>query len=1106
MAARMLHTMFHADLSDMHPGEDHWISVAGQRIPLVPHTETTLKAASAAGPQLYAHRDNVRLTHLSAQTVHLPADTVVRVHLRHSQKNVPGAKSETAISHSAIWYPPAPHLLAALAADATIHAPPIDYVSTAQNFLFHHADVINKDGDLTRIIIEEYMMGDVSIATAINNMANLMRSMGAPSESGGWAILDPYTPPASAPENPKQHFDGKTTYYMQMPTPAVQTEALKPLSPLLVRIQNDPKFKDKKWSAEPGAAVVSDVRPAPRAGTDTPQTDTPSMVHAATIKADAKDGEWQAAVANTGAISGCQTSISVVDAGKKQIKIKMANTYIRYLAGYIRFYGADGKPLTESTWKPDDADLAYDLATELLGVQYDDVRYLGLMSPMNNVLAIPIGPAGTMEVTVTFPPRAVSCSVYGSGLGTGSNPWPKTPALGGVLTGVLNLAVPAFMLGFGVAAQSYKPLYDIIQKLTKNKAFMVAAGAFIATWAAYIIGSSVSHQQMNWSSFTSLMSLIFDKSATAALVWIELDIAGNQLAEQIPFAGWIMLAINIATGIAQMAQTIVEVATSNWNIENSIATTITTAVTVHPDPRHPGVFPAGSKRSCVVKMMYKDQKRPTVQQTITVADDFKKPILAAAFAGNTLGGQVKFEADFYIGTWLAGKATTGYMPNDDVTVAKLNLILVEYPVPLDDKSIYTHAQILTYIDGSYGWTVSKTAPTATITSRDISPTGNVIGDWTGLTLSQRSSMLGLSWQAAGMGIAECDTGGSGQLYAFQNSNIPGAAMDAVKFPSCGFTGQTRLIYDPYPPKFLMDQKGQWVLDRNGRPVPDPKDAHLGEYYVDPRPANLPVDQGGGYHLRKVILDKTTPFDMSKVQPTHGRFAYFPDSVAMHPSGLIIGISAKYQKLQIVNLNREGAPDTNVPLGLIGSGPALDKTRPGLMFYPVAVTCAYDGTIIVLEDTKSSTGTHAMVVSRLSAYDLNMKPVNRFFDGDGAPSPWLYLSNAADYFYLDVTSVGDEQMTYIYILYYTGDGAKPSDYHMAIYTYGKTAPTKNPLVTTNDIAAARLAVDMWHTAYTLNFAMVTDGKGKPAGPKNATTGPAGRTVPSVSMWLPPVPTS
>jgi len=1086
VASTTVNAIFHADLSDAHPGEDYWVSVAGKRIPMIPHTEESLAAALAAAPMLHAGRAAPRLTHYAAKSVPLATHTVVRVHLRHSLKGFPNAKSETGVGHSALWIPPSAEHMATLGANATVHAAPIDYVSTAQTFLFHHQDLITNDPDLARLIVDGYMIGDVNIATAINNLATLMRSMGPPTEDSGWATLVPFTPPA----NPETGFDGTTTYYNQTPTAAVQTAALTPLAPLLVSVQNDPQFKDKKWEVQPGAAVVS----SPSAPTEL------SRVSAAAATGD----NWQAAVSNVAAISGCQTSVKVVDASKKQIEISMANTYIRYLAAYIRFYDAAGNVLKVPSWKPDGADLAYELAADL-GIQYDDVRYLGYLSPINNVLAIPVGPAGTLKVTVTFPAGAVSASVYGSGLGIGHNPWPLTPVLGGVLTGVFNLGVPAFMLGFGVAAQTYKPLYDIINNLTKQKAFMAAVGTFLAGWTAYIVGSSVYNKQMNWSSFTSLVSLLFDKSATKALLWVEADLAAQEVAEQIPFAGWIMLAINIATGIAQMAQTIVEVATSDWNIENKVATTITTSVTIHPDPRNKAFpqGPAGAQRSCTVKMIYQDQARPTVVQTIPLSAGSTPLTLAAAFPGNTLGGKVKFEADFYVDTWLAGKATTGLVANDDQHVASLDLYLVEYPVPLTDKSVYRHARMLTYTNNGYGWTDTAVAPTATISARDTSPTGNAIGDWTGLAISQRFGMLGPAWQAAGMGISDCDTGSTGQLYAFQNINIPGTPMNAVKFPSCGFVGQTRLIYDPYPPKFLM-KDGQWVLNSNNQPVPDPKDVALGQYYVDPRPAALPYDQGGGYHLRQVVLDATTPFNMNKQQPSFGRFAYFPDSVGLHPSGLVIGVSAKYQKLQIVTLGKQGAADTDVPLGQIGSGPALDQTRPGLMFYPVAVTCTYDGTIIVLEDTKSSSGSSTTVVSRLSAYDLQMNPVSRFFDANGQPTPWLYLSNARDYYYLDVTAVGDEKLTYIYVLYYTGTGTVPADYHMSIYTYGPTPPARNPLVTTDSIPAARLAVDMWHSAYTLNFAMVTDGKGNPAGPVNATTGPAGRTVPSVSMWLPPLP--
>lgn len=91
---------------------------------------------------------------------------------------------------------------------------------------------------------------------------------------------------------------------------------------------------------------------------------------------------------------------------------------------------------------------------------------------------------------------------------------------------------------------------------------------------------------------------------------------------------------------------------------------------------------------------------------------------------------------------------------------------------------------------------------------------------------------------------------------------------------------------------------------------------------------------------------------------------------------------------------------------------------------------------------------------------------------------------------DICAVGDQTMTYIYVLYYAGTGTNASDYSMSIYHYGETAPAANPLVTTPNLAAAKVTVDMWHTLYALNWDLVTDGKGNYAGPKNSTIAPAG----------------
>ena len=1081
-------TVYHADLRDAHEGEDYWLHACGKRYPLVAHTDETRAAARLRSPKLKAMADEA-LTHYTLDAVDLPAHRVVRVHIKHSLRNQPHAKAMHGLGNVAIHIPPKAALAGAHATHETAFHDAIDYVSTAQALVFHHADLINIDPDVTATIYG-YMNDDQAINDQFQQLALQMRQMGPPGENSGWATLTPYTPPASDLKG----CNGTNTYYVSQPTPTITTAAGPVTTAMMVATKNDNTLQGKKWTLQPGTAVQDAA------------TDEQTLRLAARIDTAEADN-WQAALGSTNTANGVQSTIQVLDSTKRQVQLTMNNSYIRYLGAYIRFFDADGNAISAPNWTIDDPGIIYSAVCGM-DIQYDDLRYLGYMQPINNVMAIPIASdPGVLQVTFTFPENAVSAAIYGSGLGTGSNDWPKSPVVGGIMTGCLNLGVPAFMLAFGTAAQAYKPLYDIVNGLMSNTKFLVAViGGGLVYYGAQF-GTSAANKQMNWHAFSSLMQVLFDPAATKILVWVEAQMAAEEVVDEIPFAGWIVLAIDIATGIAQIAETIVEVATSPWNITNTISTSITTTVNVHPDPRHQAFPqpPAGSQASLVVKMIYQNQSRPTVSVTVPVPAGTVPTVLTAQFPNNTLGGQVKFEADYYIGTWLAGKATTGVMENDEADVADIELYIVQYPVPLDGNSVYIHSSLLTYQNDAYVWQPTATAPTATIADANTSSTGNAISIWSGLTLSQRYGQLGAAWKAAGMGITSCASGQGGQLFAMQNVDIPGLPMNDVQFPSCGLDAQTLLVYDPYPPKFLM-KDGNWVLGPNGNPVPDPNDQPLGEYYVDPRKANNDPLVDGGFHLRKVTLSPSTPFNMAAIQNSYGRFQFQPDSIALHPSGYAIAVSTQYAKIQIGQLVMAGAADQDVPMARVYAGQAQVPDRPGLLFHPVAVSCAYDGTVLVLEDTKSSDSDNGVVLARVQAFDLNGNPVDRFFDDTNAPTSFLNLSTTGNNTYLDISAVGDQQMTYIYILYYTGDGSQASDYHMAIYQYGATAPATNPLVTTDNLAAAKLSVDMWHTLYALNYAMVTDGNGNPAGPKNASTGPAGRTVPSISEWLPPVPGS
>lgn len=1082
----MMKAIYHADLSDAHPDEDYWLHACGKRYPLIAHTAQTRAAACSASPRLAAIPDHC-LTHYTLDAVDLPADRVVRVHVKHSLRHNPEAKGKTGVSHVAIHIPPPSALLGAHASvDTALHAP-IDYVSTAKAMVFHHPDLINGDPAITATIYD-YMDNNQAISDQFQALALTMRQLGPPTENSGWARLVPYTPPASD----LKRCDGKSTYYQTTPTEIIRSAAGPVTTAMMLATKSDNRLKGKKWSLQEGTSVQ--------------QGSSADAQHELHLTSSIKVGgdNWTAALGSTNTAMGVTSTIQILDSTKRQIRLTMKNTYIRYLGAYIRFFDATGNAISLPGWQPDDTDLTYRGICDM-GLQYEDVRFLGYIQPIDNFMAVPIySDPGVLQVRITFPANAVHAAIYASGLGTGSNEWPKTPVVGGIMTGCLNLAVPAFMLAVGTAVQASKPLYEIVNGLMSNGKFLAAViGGGLAYYGDQF-GVSAANKKMNWSAFSSLMQVLFEPAASKILSYCEAQMVAEEAVDEIPFAGWVVLAIDIAVGVAQMAETIVDVASSKWNIPNSIATTITSTVSVHPDPRHKAFpqAPTGNSASLVVKMIYQCQQRPTVSVTVPVPANSTATTLTAYFPNNTLGGQVKLEANYYIGTWLAGKATTEIMNNDEESIADVEMTIVQFPVPLSASSVYVHSRLLTYQNNAYVWQATAAAPTTTVTATNTSSTGNAISVWSGLTLSQRYGMLGMAWKAAGMGITSCASGQGGQLFAMQNIDIPGMPMDSMEFPSCGLDGQTLLTYDPYPPKFLM-RNGQWVIGPDGNPVPDPTDKPLGEYYVDPRKANGDPLADGGFHLRKVCLLPVTPYNMGSNQLSHGRFQLQPDSIALHPSGHVIAVSTQYCKIQIGPLVMAGASDADVPMARVHAGKAKVSDRPGLLFHPVAVSCAYDGTILVLEDTKSSES-DGVVLARIQAFDLNGNPVNRFFDANNNPTPFLDLSSTGQNTYLDIAAVGDQTMTYMYVLYYTDDGATAADYHISIYHYGASAPATNPLVTTDNLAAAKIAVDMWHTLYTLNYAMVTDGKGNVAGPKNATTGPGGRTVPSLSEWLPSTP--
>ena len=1096
--------VFHADLSDAYPGEDYWVRANNANHPLIPHSRESRERARAFDARLRAIPDE-RLTHYT-KPARMPTGVAMRVHIKHSTRNIAGLDAPAAPGHVAIFIPPGPQaLLAQPATEAQLH---IDPVSTAKALAFHHPDLVTRNPKIAAIVYG-FMDDNKEVANQFEKLGTLIRDMGKPSTTpgAGWATLAPFT----ARANPETGEPGIKSFFVN-PSQIYQSAAGKALTSMMLLTKNDPALAGKKWKVQYGASITPADAPPPAPSKPRRRGSVGAPVALIeTAATPAADDGWSVALTNTQRVNGLQIGLSDIDAGAQTFTINFSDFYLRWLGYYIQFFDAKGDPIDLSDWTPEGATGILSTTADIRKafgplIEYDTIQFIGFTSGATTILGIPSIDA-KLAVTVTMPPGAVAAEVFGSGLGiAGSNPKPKTPFFGGALTVLVDLVIPAVMLA-GAAA-------DLSNATTKAELEKLLAGDW--KWAVpeliYYLGDClyglVSDMKINWGDLVSAAKVLFQPLSLELLLYIEAEMVIEEAAEEVPFAGWALFALNISVGIAQIAQTVVEICTTPWNIGVGLTSTITSTVTLNPDPQH-GAFPqapAGDVATLVVTMTYKGQKRPAVS-TSQVVPASTPTTLVALFPGNTLGGEIKIEANYYIGSWQAGQASTGWMKNDESHAADIVLYLVQNPVPLDQTTTYGHTAILTYQNNAYQWQQTATAPTATIADRNTSSSGNAISQWAGLALSQRYASLGFAWKAAGMGIVSCSSGAAGQLYAMQNIDIPGTPMTGVAFPACGFDAPTRMVYDPYPPKFLMVD-GNWVLNPTTKtPIPAPDNTSLGDYYIDPRNADVASEQGGGYQLRQIVLSEAgVTFDTSATQLTWGRFAYYPDSICIHPSGVVVAVNTANSKLSITTLESQGVADNAAPMAVDFAGAALNEGRAGLLFTPVAVSCSYDGTILVLESTKGGTSGLAPIpaVARIQAFDVNGNPVNRFFDPSGAPTPFLPLQGVGDYTYLDLSVVGDQQMTYMYALYYTGSGASPSDYNVAIYQYGAEAPALNPLVTANGIAAANLFVDMWHTLYTLNYAMVTNGAGTPAGPAANGAGPDGRTVPSVSEWLPSIP--
>lgn len=1035
----------HFDLSHYATHDAFSLHVGTRKHALQPHTEET-RAAAAASSKLLGLIAPDCLTHFVGEGIELPAD--VSIMLRVTSPRRPAAANLDTLAMVAIHIPtrsrnnalierwkredaaglpftPHPKLEALGVKAPSASSPQEDkdfyrelileaatvngVFDVAATLIMHHPELMSLKSDIYGKVnaYVEYAAGISDLAQSIYDQAS---NYAKDPTQENWVSAVPANGPDLGPDpSGTQVYRWSDTTRGAMASPGVPG----PLTDVLQNTKNDPDLKDWCYVVQPGTTCVGGHNQ--RASSMFSKYGRPSP----RLPAAAEGSGPTLLTRDVTPDSGVEYSEVKLDNGT--FSLQLTNEWIRWLSVYVEFFGPDEKPVAPEGW----------VSFLPSGFEYfesDTKKYLLWCPARKTILGIPLTATPT---TISFPwptnnPSGARIYCGGIGIfkrfvaGRSVGGWDSEACMGGaVLTGIFNLALPTFFLVSGAVLtwdadddnEVMKAIGDFLPVLK-----VIINGPVAKALAGGDIGSLL-------AAFAQTLMTVLMKPFAKLLAKVGLQLAGEEAAEAVPFAGWVIDAIFITAEIATILETTIEVLSSYPTIEIDINKVMDVTLTVGPDPSSAGgnQWPSQSDHWQAV-LQYSDGT--TYQQTGPLDPLTTTGPIAISFSSLPAGGSVKAIFAVYSaapGDRLCGKGETGFLgaPVDGGVMTIPSFSITQFPTPLTANTQYQYKTKLVY-DGTRHWSVPPgPVPAAT----------GSLNACVGITFSQLTGALGYVWTAPGLSLPNCSGDSGTGLFALQNISVVTAKDQTWPSPQCAFDAQPCLVYDLLGPK---TQPGR-------------------NYYFDPR--------GGENHLRQVILDGHTAFSTAPGQ-SFGRFNAPMKALAIHPAGYVIGISTTLHKMEVLILSSQPVADADAPVAVIKSGLG---SRAGLLHTPLAVVTTPDGRILIL-DQPYDFPTHS-VGARIQALDVHGNPVSSFA---GNSADFELRAEASAVTYLDM---GVESKGYIYVLKAVGDLSVPANYMLDIYS-----PNGTFLVQTPGVTAAKMVVSLWRDVYTLNYEMLAGPNG------------------------------
>ncbi len=732
------------------------------------------------------------------------------------------------------------------------------------------------------------------------------------------------------------------------------------------------------------------------------------------------------------------------------LRVNVVNEWLRHLGCYAEFHDAAGNLIVPAGWR----------SRMPLGVgRHFDAhatrKYIGLLPPRNVVFGIPL-PAWSTPFDIPVPESAASVTLYWGGLGTGRYDAVVCP-VGITCTTVLGFALPVILLALGASGGDTGFINNLMRD-PKVRYGLYALGAALLTGGS---GSYIGLAQDPGRAAREVAILLLPALGRFGLHKLALYLArrGAEGAARraVPLVNLAFLAFDTATTVFMLAQTTAAVVQSPFYYATRLTRSFDLSGLVKPDPEF-NRFPDHHDRM-VVRVLYDAgnalplQEHRLPAETISEPQPFRFDELAA-------GGRIRVFVFVYAANgWQSAMGASPWVDargDNGTSMRRVEVVLKNALIPLSRSSVYQHRQALAFDGGKRVWKAGS-APVATMSVPAPDPAHRLL-ELGAITVAQRPGMLAYSWKATGLNLPRDHVGGTPvdvPMHAMQNLSLLEHPEAAQALSPIGFTLPCGVAYD----------------------IGAAEDGTGANYYLDPLAGEFRPEHdrasASGFHLRRIELALgTRPRFALGTNASWGRFPRAVDGFVVHPQGYVVGVSTGYSKLYILQLPEAPTSDADATVASLYSG---DGARVGLLSQPRAIAIALDGRLLVLEQGNR----------RIQSFDLSGNPVP-YFKVAGSREKLAVLplraTAASNTSYLDLSV---EARGYIFVLAYDDDGSRPDHYRVDVYE-----PDGGFLVSTPRVAAARIAVDLARSLYTLNWETLV--------------GPERRTEPSVSLWLPPPP--